>query len=249
VTVPVRLRFVRISEVRIRRGLGVAVGMALWLLPGALLAHKDDYLGDTFVFVTLDARELEHDYWLDAQDGPRGLLHTVGVEYGLTGHMMADVSVRWLQRSGGPLAFSQGFLELRHRFGEEGRHVVDPAVSLEYEIRRDSEGRRRRLLEPRVVLSRDFAGWNATVNLFYVIVIGARSRSAFEGAAGIRSPAFGPWSAGVEFRREVALENESVVIPQVWYRISPEAYLKAGGGKNFAGEKNAFFRVAFEVEF
>lgn len=48
---------------------------------------------------------------------------------------------------------------------------------------------------------------------------------------------------------ENALENESVVIPQVWYRLSPEAYIKAGGGKNFAGEKNMFFRVAFEVEF
>jgi hypothetical protein len=223
--------------------------MALWLLPALLLAHKDDYLGDTFVFVTLDGRELELEYWLDAQDGPRGLLHTVGVEYGVTNHLMADVSVRWLQRSGGPLAFSSGFLELRHRFGEEGQHAVDPAVSLEYEVRRDPDGRRRQLLEPRVVLSRDFAGWNATVNLFYVIVIGERDRSAFEGAAGIRSPAFGPWSAGVEFRREVALENESVVIPQVWYRLSPEAYLKAGGGKNFAGEKNAFFRVAFEIEF
>ena len=30
-----------------------ATGLALWLLPAALLAHKDDYLGDTFVFVTL----------------------------------------------------------------------------------------------------------------------------------------------------------------------------------------------------
>ncbi len=234
---------------KIRRALKSVVGMALWLLPGALLAHKDDFLGDTFVFVTLDARELELEYWLDAQDEPRGLLHTLGVEYGLTSHLMADVSARWLQRSGGPLAFSDGFLELRLRFGEEGRHIVDPAVSLEYEVRHDSDGRRRRLLEPRLVLSRDFAGWNATVNLFYVIVVGERGRSAFEGSAGIRSPAFGPWSAGVEFRREVALENESVVIPQVWYRLSPEAYVKAGGGKNFAGERNAFLRVAFEFEF
>jgi hypothetical protein len=234
---------------KIPRVVGSAVGMVLWLLPGVLLAHKDDYLGDTFVFVTLDARELELEYWLDAQDEPRGLLHTLGVEHGLTSHLMADASARWLQRSGGPFAFSQGFLELRYRFGEEGHHVVDPAVSLEYEVRRDPEGRRRRLIEPRLVLSRDFAGWNATVNLFYVIVVGERNRSTFEGSAGVRSPAFGPWSAGVEFRREVALENESVVIPQVWYRLSPEAYLKAGGGKNLAGEKNAFLRVAFEFEF
>ncbi len=46
----------------------------------------------------------------------------------------------------------------------------------------------------------------------------------------------------------VKAENETLVIPQVWFRISPEAYIKAGGGKNLAGEKNAFLRIAFEIE-
>ncbi len=53
-----------------RISFGLALGMALWLLPAAVLAHKDDYLGVTFVFVTLDARELELEYWLDAQVDP-----------------------------------------------------------------------------------------------------------------------------------------------------------------------------------
>ena len=162
---------------------------------------------------------------------------------------MADVSARWLEAEGGPTAFREGFLELRYRFGEEGRHVIDPAASVEYEIRRAPDGTYRKLLEPRIVLSRDFAGWNATLNIFYAIVLDETSRSAFEGAAGVRSPAFGRWSGGVELRREVALENETLLIPQVWFRISPEAYVKAGGGKNLAGEKNAFLRIAFEVEF
>src|SRR5437773_7045151 len=226
-----------------------ATGLALWLLPAALLAHKDDYLGDTFVFVTLEARELELEYWLDAQDEPRGLRHTTGIEYGITNHLMADVSARWLQRAGGPFAFSQGFVELRYRFGEEGRHLIDPAASLEYEVRRDPEGRRRRLLEPRLVLSHDYPGWNVTTNFFYSIVLDEPGRSSLEAAAGIRSPACGRWSTGLEFRREIALENETLVIPQIWYRISPEAYVKAGAGKNFAGEKGNFVRIAFEVEF
>jgi hypothetical protein len=233
----------------LRRAAAATAGLALWLLPSALIAHKDDYLGDTFVFVTLDARELEIEYWLDAQDDPRGLRHTTGMEYGITNHLMADVSARWLQRAGGPFAFSQGFLELRYRFGEEGRHAVDPAASIEYEVRRDPEGRRRRLLEPRLVLSRDFAGWNLTTNFSYSIVLDDPGRSSIGAAAGIRSPAFGRWSTGLELRREIALENETLVIPQVWYRISPEAYIKAGGGRNFAGEKGSFVRIAFEVEF
>lgn len=225
-----------------------AIGLLLWFLPGALYAHKDDYLADTFVFLTLEAHELEIEYWLDAQDEPRALLHTFGTEYGITDHLMADLSARWLEREGGPTTFREGFLELRYRFGEEGRHVLDPAASVEYEIRRAPDGTRRELLEPRVVLSRDFAGWNATLNLFYAIVVGDTRLSAFEGAAGLRSPAFGRWSGGLELRREVALENETLVIPQLWFRISPEAYVKAGGGKNLAREKNAFLRIAFEIE-
>ncbi len=230
------------------RAAAAAAGLFLWLLPAALRAHKDDYLADTFVFLTLQARELELEYWLDAQDDPRGLLHTAGAEYGFTDHLMGDVSARWLEREGGPLAFQEGFLELRYRFGEEGRHMIDPAASIEYEVRRMPDGTRRELLEPRVVVSRDFAGWNATLNLFYAIVLDESRRSAFEGAVGLRSPAFGPWSAGLELRREVALESETLVIPQIWFRISPEAYIKVGGGKNLAGEKNAFLRIAFEIE-
>lgn len=225
-----------------------AIGLVMWFVPGALHAHKDDYLADTFVFLTLEAHELELEYWLDAQDDPRALLHTFGTEYGISDHLMADVSARWLEREGGPTTFRQGFLELRYRFGEEGRHVIDPAASVEYEIRRAPDGTRRELLEPRVVLSRDFAGWNATLNLFYAIVLDETRRSAFEATAGVRSPTIGRWSAGVELHREVALDNETLVIPQVWFRISPEAYVKAGGGKNFAREKNAFLRIAFEIE-
>ena len=74
-------------------------------------------------------------------------------------------------------------------------------------------------------------------------------RSAFEAAAGVRSPQLGRWNAGVELRRETALDNETFVIPQVWYRLRPNAYLKAGAGKNFAGEKDTFARVAIEIEF
>jgi len=226
------------------------IALLLWLAPVALFAHKDDYLGDTFVFVTLARRELELEYWIDRREGPVGARHTLGAEYGLTEHLMADLSARWFQRSGGPLTFEQGFLELRYRFGEEGRYFLDPAASIEYEIRRSpADGSKHRLLEPRIVLSRDFHDWNVTVNLFYSYVTDQPRRSAFEAAAGVRSPRLGRWNAGVELRRETALDNETFVIPQIWYRFGPDSYLKAGIGKNFAGEKDTFARVAIEIEF
>lgn len=233
-----------------RRSLRWPLVTLSWLLPAALLAHKDDYLGNTFVFVTLERRELELEYWIDARFDPLGGLHTLGAEYGLTDHLMVDVSGRWFQRSGGPFALEQAFLEMRYRFGEENQHLVDTAASVEYQIKRSPEnGVTHRLIEPRLVLSRDLHEWNITVNLFYSYVLDDPHRSAFEAAAGIRTPNFGRWNAGVELRRELALENETLVIPQTWYRISEHVYAKAGFGKNFAGEKGRFARIAIEIEF
>ena len=36
------------------------------------LAHKDDYLGDTFVFITLDRGEAEVEYWVDWRSDQKG---------------------------------------------------------------------------------------------------------------------------------------------------------------------------------
>ena len=85
------------------------IALLLWLAPVALFAHKDDYLGDTFVFVTLARRELELEYWIDRREGPVGARHTLGAEYGLTDHLMADLSARWFQRSGGAADVRTGF--------------------------------------------------------------------------------------------------------------------------------------------
>jgi len=66
---------------------------------------------------------------------------------------------------------------------------------------------------------------------------------------GFRSPAFGPFRAGLELRRELATENVFSVIPQAWARFSNEAYVKIGFGKNLAAGHESFVRVAFEMEF
>lgn len=236
---------------RVRRALLLISGtLGIFLSSAPLFAHKDDYIGDTFVFVTLGRRELEFEYWLDGRFGPRGALHTLGAEYGLTDHLMADVSGRWFQKSGGPFSFEEGFIEMRYRFGEEGERPVDFAASVEYRVKRLVEEREtHEVIEPRIVLSKDLGGWNFTANLFYSFVLDEKKRSAFEASLGARTPDFGRWNAGVELRRELALENESTVIPQVWYRIGPEAHVKLGAGKNFAGQKDSFARVAIELEF
>jgi hypothetical protein len=212
-------------------------------------AHKDDYLGDTFVFVTLDHGEAEAEYWVDWRSDPRGFLHTAGFEYGVTDHFMLDVSARYAAPTSGPDRFETEFGELRYRFGDEGERLIDMAASLEWENDRSTPGSTHRLLEPRLVLSKDFSDWNATVNLVETIVLDDSSRSALEGAAGIRSPNFGRWNFGVELQQERALESATRILPQLWYRLNADTYIKAGLGYDLAGEHDHFVRVAIETEF
>jgi hypothetical protein len=127
---------------------------------------------------------------------------------------------------------------------------VDPAVSLEYHVERDrADGETRHLLEPRLVLNKDLGDYNVTLNLAYAIDLEKPGESAPEIALGLRSPAFGPFRAGLELRRELATENVFSVIPQAWMRFSNDSYVKIGVGKNVAGSHESFVRVAFELEF
>ena len=215
----------------------------------AVSAHKDDYLGDTFVFVTLDRGEAEAEYWIDWRSDPKGLLHTAGLEYGVTDRLMVDFSARFAQPTAGADRFQTEFAEMRYRFGDEGERPVDVAASIEVAHERSDAGSAHTLLEPRLVLSRDFSGWNATVNLVETLVLDDSRRSALEGAAGIRSPNFGAWNFGLELQRERALENSTLLLPQLWYRVGMDTFVKAGAGYNLAGEHNRFIRVAIETEF
>ena len=220
------------------------------LVPSTAKAHKDDYLSDTFVFVTLDRNEIEIEYFLDGHFSPRALGHRLGVEYGFSDHLMGDVAASWRQYSGGPSVFSEGFLEVRYRFGEENQHALDPAASVEYRVERDqADGETRHLLEPRLVLNKDFGDYNITLNLAYAIDLDKPGESAPEIALGFRSSAFGPFRAGLELRRELATENVFDVIPQAWVRFSNDAYVKIGVGKNLAAGRESFVRVALEMEF
>ena len=212
-------------------------------------AHKDDYLGDTFVFVTLDRGEAEAEYWIDWRSDPRGFLHTVGFEYGVTEHFMLDFSARYAAPISASNRLETEFAEMRYRFGDEGDRPVDIAASVELENDRSDPADTHHLLEPRLVLSRDFLGWNATFNLVDALVLDESRRSAFEEAVGIRSPDFGRWNFGLEIQRERALEKSTRVLPQTWCRLSENTYIKAGAGYNISGEKNHFLRIAIETEF
>lgn len=232
------------------------------------LAHRDDYLNETFVFQTLAAREFEPELWLDyapgTDDRPRFTAYALAFEYGMTEHWMVDGFAGWIDPAGEDLSLQRLRAETRVRFGEEGDRLVDVAASFEVEyekekelLARDSsaqpEVEKDLSLTSRLVLSRDLPHeLNVTLNLDL-------TRELREGRADRWTPGFAlaaryPREAflryGLELRQDFGEERESLLVPQVWFSFPHEATLKLGAGIDLDGSRRQhFLRMVYEMEF
>src|SRR5262245_34900304 len=147
-----------------RRFSSAALFLLLFCAPRRGFAHKDDYIDETLVFVTVERGEWELEYWFDLgwisngdgemphQDFTR---HNFAVEHGLTDHLMLDGRWTLSKLEGQPSVFDSGRLEGRYRFGEEDERPVDIAASGEINTERDERGKQVFGLEPRLILSKD----------------------------------------------------------------------------------------------
>ncbi len=229
-----------------------AVCFFISLLPVVSLAHKDDYLNETFVYRTLDRRELEVEYWIDYHDVslPEAghYQHTLSAEYGFTSVWMADFALNY-----GDVRLSNSFelarwrLETRRRFGEEGSRIPDIALSMELEGERGATEWEYQIT-PRVVLSHDFSEkLNSTLNLFVGIGVGHDAIVVPGYNLGIRYPADGALRVGAEIVQAYDHKVSSLLIPQI--RILPwqEGVLKIGYAESYGSPERYFLRAAFEV--
>src|SRR5258705_4313217 len=111
------------------------LALAFSFLAPRAWAHRDDYIDETFVYLTLGSREREIEGWAEIHAGhdrhPRAW-YTGAFEYGLTKRWTVDGAVQWVQDAAG-LGLGRFRSETRYRFSEEGLAPVDLAVSLEYE--------------------------------------------------------------------------------------------------------------------
>ncbi len=227
-------------------------------------AHRDDYLNETFVFQTLEAREFEPEIWLDLDrpSGPdaSGRAYAAAFEYGVTGRWMVDAFVGWVDPGSGPTRFQRLRAETRYRFGEEGDRPVDIAASFETELEREPEPdvggtgevEKTYVLTPRLVLSRDLREFNLTLNvdLGREIRIGRHDRWVPGYAVGARYPRAAFLRYGVEFRQDFGDERASTLLPQVWLAFREETTLKIGLGRAHDGsERRTFLRIVLEKEF
>jgi hypothetical protein len=233
---------------------GALAAIALLLLaPSAAQAHRDDYLDETFVYVTLGQHEFEVEGWAEARRGTDHRTagwYTGAFEYGITSHWMADGAAQILHRGDG-FQFGRLRLETRARFAEEGAWPVDVAASTEYEHETSDAtgGEREDVITPRLVLSRDISrDLNTTLNLDLPIRLTGEREVTFAYALGVRYPAETAVRVGTEIKGEPS-EHTATVFPQIWLALPKELTLKFGTGIGLTSRTDPWVvRAVAEIE-
>ena len=216
-------------------------------------AHRDDYIDETLVYLTLEKKEIEPEYFFDfghrSEDGSKidFVRHNVALEYGITDYCMVDGRLTIEKNHDESADFQSGRLETRYRFFEEGEKPIDVAVSAEINTQRNSEGDFQTAIEPRLILSKDFDKLNFTLNLPVEI--------PFDSGSAEFIPSFGwRYNAGevIRFGSEVK-ENtdthEGSIIPQIWFALPHETTIKIGYSFGFDKNDEDFLRIAVEGGF
>jgi hypothetical protein len=237
---------------RVRPGLWAAWAVTCLFLPQAAFAHRDDYINETVVYLTLAHNEREAEYWLDsgansgtAQDFLR---HNAALEWGITDHWMVDGRFTAIAPSGSGPVYDSSRVETRYRFSEEGVKPLDVAVSMEVNSERRADGSTGTGIEPRLILSHDFGEkFNVTGNLSEDVPLNSGSPTLLT-ALGLRYNWTRFVRVGSEFQYDVG-DVSGAVIPQVWFAFSPDVTLKLGYAAGIDRNPIDFARAALEVEF
>lgn len=221
--------------------------------PAPAAAHRDDYIDETFVYMTLARREFELELWVEAREDPAHrsqAWYTVAFEHGVTSRWTLDGAGQWL-RAEGRLGFGRFRTETRYRFANEGEWPLDLATSAEYEYesRAATGGEAEHTLTARLVISRDLTPkLNTTVNLAFPISL-TEGDLSFAYALGVRYPAEGFARVGTELKGEPSV-HVATVFPQLWLAPREGMTVKFGTGIGLTDSTDRWVvRGVFEVEF
>ncbi len=173
--------------------------------------------------------------------------HNVTLEYGITSHLMVDGRATVDNPDNGEASFDSARLEMRQRFAEEGDWPIDIALSAEANTRRLENGHYQYGLEPRLVLSKDFANLNFTLNVAEQLPVN-RGVPSVELASGARYDVTKLSRFGSELKYDVH-ERSGAVIPQIWLAFPREIPFTADYSKGLDQNREDFVRFVIEVEF
>jgi hypothetical protein len=219
---------------------------------GQASAHRDDYLNETVVYLTLARTEIEAEYWFDVgqHSGIHNhfIRHNIATEWGFTDKWMADGRVTLLSEQNKNLDFASWRIESRYRFGDENTLPIDVAVSLEANSERESDGSSTQGIEPRLILSKDVGEkLNFTGNFSEEIPLDGQP-TAFLVAFGNRFNWTQLVRIGYELQYNYGTHSGSAV-PQVWFALKHDITFKLGYSARFDQETDNFARAALEIEF
>jgi hypothetical protein len=223
------------------------------LVPAVASAHRDDYIDETFVYMTLAKHEFELELWGEARDsrsdGTQGW-YTGAFENGITDRWTLDAALQAVHE-GGALHLGRFRAETRYRFANEGEWPLDLAVSAEYEMETKTAtgGEEEHTLTPRLVVSKDVRPeLNSTLNFDFPISLSGGGTS-FAYALGVRYPAETTVRVGVEVKGEPSIP-EATVFPQIWFALPKEKTIKLGTGFGLTDRTDKLVvRGVFEIEF
>src|SRR5262245_35164743 len=213
------------------------------------LAHREDYIDETQVFQTLERHVVEPEYWFDygTRPGTDFTRHNIELEYGITDHLMIDGRETCDNPENSKANFDSARVEIRFRFAEEGDWPIDIALSAEANTRRLENAHYQDGLEPRLVLSKDFAKLNFTLNVAEELPVN-RGAPGVELASGVRYDATQLFRFGSELKYDLH-ERSGAIIPQIWVAFPHEITFKTGYSRSFDRNREGFVRFVIEMEF
>ncbi len=231
-------------------GFRIILFLILTFLPAAkLFPHRDDFLDETVVYLTLARQELELEYWFDygSLTGTDFIRNNFASEFGITNHWMIDGRVTFNSPDISGFNFQSGRFETRYRFYDEGTLPVDIALSAEGNSEKAITGERETGVEGRLILSHDFAEKiNLTLNISEEFTLDS-GQGAFFPSFGFRYDSNDLLRFGSEIKYNT-YERSGSVIPQVWLTFGESITLKFGYSQGLGNKKENFGRVAIEAE-
>jgi hypothetical protein len=223
------------------------------LIPSVVEAHRDDYIDETFVYMTLERGAREVEFWGEArrsQAHKTERWYTGAFEFGVSSRWTLDGAYQLVDRNA-DVRFGRVRTETRYRFAEEGEWPLDLAASAEYELETSAAtgGETEHILTPRLVISKDLtAKLNTTVNLDAPISL-SEGGVSFAYAVGLRYPAEALLRVGTEVKGQPS-RHTAMAFPQLWVALGKETTVKVGAGIGLTDQTDRFIvRGVFEAEF
>lgn len=236
-------------------GISLLIGPTLFGVEPAL-AHRDDYLDETFVYQTLDGGEFELETWGEVRSprdssAPNQDWLTLAFESGITSRWTVDGAAQSVFSKGRGLRFGRMRFETRYRFREEGAALVDIAASAEYELETNAATgeRTEQTFTPRLVLSKDLlSDVNTTLNLDLPIRLSGGDPAFAYSLAG-RYPAETLLRVGLEMKGQPSAQT-ATLFPQIWIALPRKLTVKLGSGLGLTTRTDPLvYRLVFEAEF